>query len=188
MIEIKKDDFYTQLQRNIASLSIDISILRNQSKAGSVKYCRDFCAENIKIVDFFQALRWDYLSWLDLQTKRLLNDQPSLEIQFGSARKVLNIFLKNISNNGMFQSKYLKSENFIANNGILSPLEIPIDSRVVEGIKKHIPSTKDLTSIKSLTEAQHSDYQNKALLIGNNNGIARVHLDMYFWTPETKKL
>lgn len=169
--------FLKMLQRNIAFLSIDISVLRNQSGPGGVAKCREFCSK-IDLKKFFTALDVDYAKYLAKQTDLLCEFCKQEELKYGSARKVLNIFFRHICYNGFIQQEFLKDQELYSNTSILSPLELPIDSRIAKAL-----SRKRWISIKGLNQDNHQEYQNLALAAAEQRGVARIHLDVELWTP-----
>ena len=169
--------FLTMLQRNIAFLCIDISVLRNQSGPGSVAKCREFCAK-IDLTKFFAALKNNYTKYLNDQTDLLVDYCRKEDIQYGSARKALNIFFRHICYNGFIQREFLKEQDLYSNTSILAPLELPIDSRIAKKL-----SQEKWISIKGLDKIIHQQYQDLALSEAQRRGIARIHLDIEFWTP-----
>lgn len=176
-MEANYPQFLEMLQRNIAFLSIDISVLRNQSGSGSVGKCREFCSK-INLEKFFTVLEGDYAKYLDAQTDLLCEFCVQEDLKYSSARKVLNIFFRHICYNGFIQQKFLKDRELYSNTSILSPLELPIDSRIAKSL-----SGERWISVKGLDKESHQQYQNLALTIAEQRGIARIHLDIEFWTP-----
>lgn len=172
------DIFLSDLQKNIASLCIDISVLRNQSKAGTVRKCQIFCGE-IDLNAFFKAIRNDYAQYLNSQTSALMDRCKDEDLKFGSARKVLNIFFRHVCYNGFFQAQYLQNEDSFSNHSILSVLEIPVDSRIATSLS----SGDKWISIRNLCEQQHQKYQDLANENAKSLGVARIHLDIKYWTP-----
>ena len=179
-MENNNDDyssFLIMLQRNIAFLSIDISVLRNQSGPGSVAKCREFCAK-IDLNKFFTALKNNYAQYLNEQTDLLCDYCRQVKLEYGSARKVLNIFFRHICYSGFMQEKFLKDQKLYSITSVLAPLELPIDSRIAKSLSK-----EKWISIKNLDKINHKKYQELALAKAQERGIARIHLDIKFWTP-----
>ncbi|WP_143020865.1 hypothetical protein [Mucilaginibacter gossypii] len=158
-------------------MCIDISVLRNQSGAGTVAKCSEFCAQ-IDLDEFFKALKNNYALYLDEQTDLLIDYCRNEDIQYGSARKVLNIFFRHICYNGFIQREFINEDDLYSNTSVLAPLELPIDSRTANSL-----SQEKWTSIKGLDRAVHQQYQDLAFTEAQRRGVARIHLDVEFWTP-----
>jgi hypothetical protein len=169
--------FFSKLKRNIAFLCIDNSVLRNQSAPGTVAKCREFCAQ-IDLYKFFIALKNNYAQYLNEQTDLLIDYCFEEDIRYGSARKALNIFFRHICYNGFIQREFLNEEDLYSHTSVLAPLELPIDSRIAKSL-----SQEKWISIKGLGRAAHQQYQDLAFAEAQRRGIARIHLDIEFWTP-----
>jgi hypothetical protein len=110
---------------------------------------------------------------------RLNHHTSNLSVQFlgppnwGAARKVFNIYLRNVLYN-----KYMME--LIPFDLCESYLEVPLDSVVANRIRKESDQTKltRWTNLISL-ELQMSDaYQSVASLIATRQNLSRVHLDL----------
>jgi hypothetical protein len=66
-------------------------------------------------------------------------------------------------------------------------LEIPLDGRVVTELKRRAGrgKLKGWLSIRRLTPAVSHPFQVFAQELAAREGMARVHLDVLFWTPDT---
>lgn len=181
-LEINQDNFLFFLQCNISRLAVDISVLRNQSKAHTVEACREFCSK-LDLNEFFESLKSDYQSYLNQQTNLLVGHCSGLDLQPGSARKALNIFFRHICYNGFIQKKYLGEIDLISSNSIISKLEIPMDKKVAHCLlKANSRNINEWKTIKGISLESNSEYQQMAKKIADSKNIARIHLDLQYWT------
>jgi|ERR1035437_6696945 hypothetical protein len=166
--------FIDLMQSRIAQASIGPSSLRNQGKSQVIKICRDFCSESMNLSKYTLKT---FKTQLDKDTRRLLKKLGMKETQWGTARKALNLFLRDV-----FYNKYLSPAYKME---MLEPLlEIPLDNQIAEKIQEY-PQGKDLpwNRIKHTTEDENKAFQDAALLITKENKLIkhRVHLDLIFW-------
>ena len=90
------------------------------------------------------------------------------------ARKLLNIFPRDSLYTGYLSQAYRLS---VAER----LLEIPLDSITAKQIRKRLPELPRWRGVKYLDPQTSAAYQAAALLIGEREGVARVHLDAYWW-------
>lgn len=161
------------MQSRMAQASIGASSLRNQGKSKVVEKSHDFC----KAMDLSKYTPKTFASQLDKDTRKLLKKLKMKEKQWGTARKALNLFLRDV-----FYNKYLSPAYKFDR---LEPLlEIPLDTQVAEKIQEY-PNGKDLTwnRIKHTTKNDNTAYQEAAKKIADKDKLIkyRVHLDLIFW-------
>ena len=122
-----------------------------------------------------------FLSVLNDETELLRLKFPRGAQNWGAARKVLNLFLRDSLYNRYLSKHYeLRSLEYW--------LEVPLDKDVAHGIKQHplgVP-LKSWTSIKCLQPQDSEAYQSIGHKIASENGLARVHLDLLFWRQKRK--
>ncbi len=171
---MKPENFISTVCHMVAVTSVGPSALRGQGK-GVLKVSQGFLA-SLSLECIPSSCEGEFRSWLDRQTKILLDKLPITGRPWGAARKALNLFLRDILYN-----KYLSSEFEIE---MIEPwLEVPLDSAVARGLKSEAgrgrlpqwPGLKNLNSDASYT------YQNFAATYANSLDVERVHLDMYLW-------
>jgi hypothetical protein len=166
--------FINALRARAARTSAGASATRGQGPGVSAA-CRYFLS-NLNLRYFATPRRSLFESRLDAATKHLTASLPLGSRNWGLARKVLNIFLREA-----LYTTYLvrysgigKAEQF---------LEVPLDSITAERLFKAagprgLPRWK---GVKHLDKATSDLYQRHANVIAADRGIARVHLDVEWW-------
>jgi hypothetical protein len=164
--------FLRIVQRRAARVAITASATRGQG-AGIVVCARHFCGR-LKLTRFATSDQRAFGRELNAATNQLMACLPKRSASWGLARKLANIFLRD-----SFYTSYLtrayklaKAENFF---------EIPLDSITAKRIRDEVPHLPPLDSVKHLDRAMSNAYQAAALTIARQHGIARVHLDAYWW-------
>lgn len=165
--------FLDLIQSRIAQAAIGASSLRNQGKSKVVEKSRNFCSA-IVLSTYTPKT---FASQLDKDTRKLLKKLGMKETQWGTARKALNLFLRDV-----FYNKYLSPVYKF--DRLKHLLEIPLDTQVAEKIQEY-PEGNDLpwNRIKHTTEEENTAFQDAAKCIANKNKLIkyRVHLDLIFW-------
>jgi hypothetical protein len=101
---------------------------------------------------------------------------PRGACSWGTARKVLNIFLRNA-----FYTTYLRERYALSTAEAL--FEVPLDSitgkwLIANARQKEVPQW---SGVRHLTTAASESYQQCATRLARQMGIERVHLDVYAW-------
>jgi hypothetical protein len=166
--------FINDLRARAARTSTGASATRGQG-AGVSAAARRFLA-NLNVRDFATPRRSLFESRLDEATKRLTARLPVGSRNWGLARKVLNIFLREV-----LYTTYLAKYSRIGKAEQL--LELPLDSITAKRLHEHagrkaLPRWK---GVKHLDKASSDLYQRHAQLIACERKIARVHLDVHWW-------
>lgn len=117
-----------------------------------------------------------FRSELDIATLELQQALPKDARNWGSARKFLNIFLRNCAYNKYTCEQYRLEK-------IEAWLEVPIDSHVVKGLKEEgkrgeLPRWR---TVISLTPSDNAEYQSFASVVAYREGVFRAHLDIKYW-------
>jgi hypothetical protein len=175
-----KKKYIRRLQNRTAELAIGASTLRSQGAKGVVGDARKYL-KHIQLHRLRVRSEADFQRKLDLHTRRLQRSFPRRAQNWGAARKALNIFLRDVLYNA-----YLV--DFYHLRGLEKWLEVPLDSHVATGIKKHArrdPPPRWHT-IKGLKPEISERYQKAAQDIANARGTNRVHLDLDFWRQKKK--
>ena len=172
-------EFLKQLQRFTAYSMITASAVRNSGARGVLHIAQDFCAE-LPLRGLGRLNRTRYESWLDKTTDQLHRRLPD-GVGWGTARKVLNIFIRSAVYTAPLASEYDLSP-------LLAHLEVPLDSKVAGALKKATKPTspKDTSlprwkSIKSLTPDISHLYQLAATKDARRKQVHRADLDVYYW-------
>jgi len=170
-----KKELIELLQYRTAEGAIGPSALRNQGKSGVLAAARRF----LKAIDLFRFsvnTECEFKSILDEHTNDLMVTFPKGARHWGTARKALNLYLRDVLYN-----RYL-SRHF-GFRKVEKWLEVPLDSYVAKAIRKGF-GIKDLPpwkGIKYLTPESSQAYQEAARRLASKGGFARVHLDVLFW-------
>lgn len=113
-------------------------------------------------------------------------------IKWGTARKCINLFLRNLVNHGMLWKDLELSESDFATDGPVSKLELPLDSYAIKGLKLAIQNSKlpfektdhdalNGFSIIHLTADRSRTLQSMAKVVAKQKNICPVELDILFW-------
>lgn len=167
-------EFYDQLKRNVVERCVGGAALRNQGAEGVVGAARAFLHQiNLECLRQLSSQQ-DFNRFLDSQTGKLQSRLPVRARNFGTARKALNLFLRDCLYN-----KYLSKKLDL--DKLEEWLEVPIDSHVAEFLKEHHNGAPAWGKIKSITINESKKFQDVATEVAKNVSIARVHLDLWAW-------
>ena len=168
----KKPRFLRIVQQRAARVAITASATRGQG-AGVVVCARRFFGR-LKLTCFATSDKHVFARQLNATTKRLTACLPRRAASWGLARKLANIFLRDSLYTSYLARAYrlAKAEKF---------LEIPLDSITAKRIRDEMPQLPRWPGVKHLDRVTSNAYQVAALLIAKQHGIARVHLDAYWW-------
>jgi hypothetical protein len=180
------------LQKRCAGLAASASALRSAGASGVVEKARAFL-ERMDLNGFELTNGKTFPARLDDVSKRMVRKFPkNARKNWGAARKVLNIFLRDVlySRELCSHFKFRKIEKL---------LEVPLDGHVAIGLRKDAKKKKKLKlpelpwlGIKKLKSELNTRYQEAAKKIAPTyNFQARVHLDLVYWrrkSPKNKKL
>lgn len=175
---MKPGDFIEMMQRRTGITSVGPSALRGQGK-GVLKAVQSYLG-SIDLAAITAKSAEQYAQWLDRHTEALLDKLPVRNRPWGAARKALNLFMRDVLYN-----RYLSNHYRIRR--IEKWMEVPLDSAVARGLKKHAGRGKlpPWPGLKRLTADCSRRYQEFAEAYALQRGISRVHLDVYLW-PENR--
>lgn len=184
-----KNNYYDHQKLRLTKVSISNSAFRNQGKSGLIKAARIFIYKNIDLNEFSVSLKnKTYKRFLDSSTNKLLKSLSAYDCRWGTARKGLNIFFRDVLYNSYFY-KELK-----LNFRYGSQLEIPLDSKTMTSLLKNYKYSNSekylekpiLTSIVQLDKNNSEKFQLLAEEIAKNRyaGYSRVDLDMEYWASD----
>jgi hypothetical protein len=167
--------FLDKIQAFISITAIGASALRNQGK-GVLAASREFCAKMDlgKYSDINNIVKFQIL--LNKDTERLLDNFSFRKRPWGTARKAINLFLRDALYNKYLSARYQLEE--------IEPfLEVPLDSAVSKGLRKRAGRgvLPQWPGMKSLTKTISDNYQVFAQAIAKELKIHRIHLDIYLW-------
>lgn len=175
------EEYLKLLQRNTAKKSVSASTARRMGPEGTIDAARDFLA-NIDLSRFQTLNEKDFRNILEQVTCECIKELPQTAQHWGSARKFLNIFLRDVVYN-----KYLCEAYKL--DAIEPWLEVPLDRQVTSALRKvadghNLPR---LESVIRLDSATNRTYQEFASAVANKDGVLRVHLDLKYWRPTQPK-
>jgi hypothetical protein len=178
------DFIENNLKRFLAEVAITPSAVRGEAKAGLREAVVDFLSDELRLSDF--ANPGQFSEALERETSTL---KDSCGMSWGTARKCLNIFLRDATYNYYTRRRYGLE--------IIEPLlEVPLDNKVAQGIRRDmrrlkppLPPLPRLSefekggfSITELKHEQHESYQNAAGWIAREEyHTHRVHLDLLYF-------
>lgn len=152
-------------QRYVAHISVGASTIRKMG-------CKiDDIRKSLSSINLEEIQEKTFPVFLENSTNFLLT---SCKGQFGTARKCLNIFLKNCYHNRFLSDQYCKPQ-------IISQFELPLDSRTMEGVRKDGFPSLPKSSVIGLSPELNTRYQTAALAIAEKYSISRVNLDVLWW-------
>ena len=161
-----------------AELSAGSSTLRGQGPSGTIPKVREFL-KKVSPQEFKVESQEEFRKQLDALTEDL--SVIFSKKNWGAARKVLNIFLRDVLYNYYLQNHF----NF---KTVENWLEVPLDGDVAKNLLAD-PEGKNLPPwprIKRLKVEVSDQYQAVARTIAKKEGIATVHLDLIFWRRKVK--
>jgi hypothetical protein len=169
---VNKTRFLKMVQHRAARVAITASATRGQG-GGVVACARPFLV-GLKLGPFGTTDHRRFAHQLDAATDRLRACLPKRAASWGLARKLLNIFLRDCLYTG-----YLARAHGLGAAERL--LEIPLDSITAKEIRKESPALPRWLGVRHLEPDRSAAYQEAALVIARRHGVARVHLDAYWW-------
>jgi hypothetical protein len=188
------------LKVTLINFSIGTSAVRNQGN-GIAQPIREKLRKDFSVPVFFKNLRHkndrSFNNFLDSLTDKVAglqgvsnNVKSPGTVQWGTARKCINLLLRSVVYNGFIWYEYgIKIEDF-RSGGLMDKLEVPLDSYTIKGIKRDCIKYKKIGfdsrlypsfSIIGLDENESAYFQAKALLIAQKRSICRVDLDLRYW-------
>lgn len=169
-----KGNFIRIMQQKVAVSAVGLSSVRGQGK-GVLSATQNFLS-CISLARIPKSNEKRFCIWLARHTEHLLDRLPVKKRPWGTARKVINLFLRDALYN-----KYLNRRFGL--QAIERWLEVPLDSIVARALKQQ-GSRGELPSwpgLKNLTPQVSDKFQVFALQLARQKGLARVHLDIYLW-------
>src|ERR1700693_4099694 len=164
---------YVQLQ--IANTTVGPSTVRGMGPRGTVVAARKHLAE-INLSRFVGDSQRAFARRLDRGTYGLLKSMPRGAQHWGTARKLLNIFLRSAAYNKFLCETY--------DLGSVEPwLEVPLDSHVAKALRGEpggsaLPRWKTVIGLDREVSQQYQDF---AATVARRKRVDRVHLDLLYW-------
>lgn len=161
-------------QIRVAEGAVGPSAMRNQGNSKVVHHARQYLAA-IDLTRFAVKREALFRALLDRHTEQLRRRLPARAKHWGTARKALNLFLRDI-----LYHRYL-SEHFKFHL-IERWLEVPLDRYVAKGItRSYIGSLPKWRGIIHVGPEESAEFQRAARQVAKAADIAPVHLDVYWW-------
>ena len=169
-----KDEILTAMQSFVAELAVNSSVIRNQGAGGLIATARDFFKKiDLSAIPLDSA---DFAGWLDSKTADLLAQFPANASYFGTARKALNIFLRDAVYNTALNHAFRL-------DGPYPLMEAPIDSYAAKHLRALCGNSvpRVWPGLKHLTATEHDQYQQAATGLAQKWGVHPADLDVFFF-------
>lgn len=159
------------MQKRAANGAVGPSTIRGMAPAGTAKTIKDYL-RGVSINSLRSNSEANFIKKLDAVTEELLTILPFDAKHWGMARKCINIFLRNCLYN-RYLCNYYKLQH------MEEWLEIPLDSHVGKGLIAYCQNVElpDWETVISLSRDHSRQYQQAALSLAKEKGVARIHLD-----------
>ncbi len=134
---------------------------------------REFMGD-LKLAPFGTSDQSAYGRRLNAATRRLMVALPKRAATWGLSRKLLNIFLRDC----LYTTYLTRAYNLSAAERLM---EIPLDSITAKAIRAEVPGLPRWPGVRHLDSDLSAAYQAAALMLARKRGVARVHLDGFWW-------
>lgn len=165
------------IQSRAARVAVAASTVRGGKGKGTVKAAREYFAG----LDLAKlgVEPGGFSRLLDSETRQLLTALPKQARHWGLARKLLNIFLRDVLYTGELKKAYRLDR-------VQAALELPLDSITAKALRKTQPrgSLPPWPGVRQLTVSVSEAFQQAALAEARGLNIARVHLDAIWWARD----
>jgi hypothetical protein len=162
------------LQVRAARIAIGSSSMRGRGNRGVVEAGRRFL-NALSLANFGTADPEKFRSALDAATSGLRKALPNRSQYWGLARKGLNIFLRDC-----LYTVYLRDAYSL--DLAEAYFEVPLDSLSGRALHKAAPGALPRWhTVRGLTAELSDKYQGIASECAASKGMARVHLDVFWW-------
>lgn len=175
---MNENDLLRCIQARVARMAVGASAARGQG-AGVVGAGREFF-EALPLAPFGQPERLVFEANLDRVTDELRLALPPGAQSWGLARKLVNIFLRDSA-----YTSHLREAHGLH---LVEPLlELPLDSITASALQDGDNRLPRWLGVKALTSTASAQYQLAAQERAGQMGIARVHLDAYWWADQRSR-
>jgi hypothetical protein len=170
-----KQDFLVAVQAQVARSAIGPSTLRRQGAVGTVDAARGFLS-TVPLRGFAVADDRRFRNQLDQVTEELRASLPRGAQTWGTARKALNVFLRDA-----MYCVYLDEVFRLRRAEQL--LELPLDSITSKCLRKAatLGELPLWPGVRALRQDISDAFQAVASRVAAERGLARVHLDAFWW-------
>ena len=185
-----EEQFYQLLHRRLSQIAIGASAIRNQGSGGLIEILQKYFQTKIDLELFVKLLvdEVKYRDFLNEHTKKILTRFPDTAQSWGAARKGLNLFLRDTIYSKFFSYRFSLPDNFDEFNQLVKYMEVPLDKQIAHGLisdsKGQLPKWPN---IKHLTPTLSETYQSQAFIIASKENVAKVNLDLKYWSSELPK-
>jgi hypothetical protein len=165
------------MQKHVAEAAIGPSSVRNQGASGVAEAARRFLAE-LPLDSMLATREPDFRIRLDRTTRALRRALPRGARHWGTARKVLNLFLRDALYNRLLCHRHHLQR-------VDKWLEVPLDGIVARGLLNRDTDGElpRWPGVKHLKSAASDEYQLFALREARFHRILRVDMDLMLWRP-----
>lgn len=172
---VSQDEFLSWVRSRAARIATGGSAMRGKGNSGASAAARSVLRSmDLSILAYADEAAFG--KQLDMQTSRVLAGLPRGARHWGLARKVVNIFLRDC-----LYTSYLR--DVFKLGPLESMLEVPLDSyvakRLIETQPGQLPRWR---GVKHVSPSESHLLQAAAVLESQRLGVARVHLDAYYWS------
>lgn len=176
-MDVTPFDFFDTLQARTAMLAVGRSTVRNQGGPGILDACRKYLRA-LDLTEFQVDTEDAFRVVLEAHTQTLMQRFPAkARKNWGAARKVMNIFLRDVVYNRPMCNRFRLSR--------LGPwLELPLDTVAYRGVCRDSGRELKVTHwprIKRLTPEFSDKVQQVARRVAKAARTHRVHLDVKYW-------
>ena len=168
------------IQSRVARIAVAPSSVRGRT-AGATQTARNFFSA-LSLQQLGATDAENFAAELDRHTARLAAKLPSAAWQWGLARKLLNIFLRDCAYNAYLRSKFGLGR-------MERHLELPLDSITARTLRFAVGRNqlRPWPGLTGLSKQLNADYQRAATKIARSRRMRRVHLDVFWWATSRDK-
>ena len=174
--------FIQAVHSRAARIAVGPSTVRGHGHAGVCEAARDYL-RTVRLSKFGTQKQKPFIEALNDATEKLRLSLPKDAQRWGLARKIMNIFLRDCAYTSYLADEYnlRRSEDFY---------ELPLDSITAKALKNSVGRSQlpQWPGVIHVTPEVNAVYQNAAKSEAERHGIARLHLDAFWWSLKRDKL
>lgn len=172
---MEREKFLRTMQQKMAYNALSPANMDFNSEVDIVKNARNFVTK-LDLSKFATEDRKKFNQSLDSATDQLAGQMSANRKNWGTARTAINLFLLSAHYNRYLSESYnlYLSEHFY---------ELPLNTQSAEGLRKQRPAINlpEWPGLNLIDAAGSKQYQEIALSIANDLGVARIHLGLFLW-------
>ena len=165
--------FLRALRARAARIAITSSSMRGKGVSAAITVMREQCL-TLDLRRFGIPSEDAFVAALDDATDAALSALPPICRFWGLARKGLNIYLREC-----LYTHYLRQAYYL--NLTEEYFELPLDKWTGTRLHAFDRSVPPWASVRGLTPEESAAYQEAATRAATTRGLARVHLDAFWW-------